>query len=624
MISLASITFITVASILLCFGLVCASVIFCCCAFSSVHLCGTLICCAGSSLLFGRKYQQSNLPGGGYQSSSNSGVHFMNSSCSSPSASIVNENEIMLADAVIVAPFAEARVISDNTISPSRSHFSSERMSPIDRVGTIESGQYPKMVFKDVWAAIVFVSQAIVIIWFAVEVSLQSMNVTKSTYYDENGLVAVAIACLILGAAATLMGTICLTFVLRNADYIIEGVMWVNIALCALGSILCLASGGAYLFALLLGATAAFNYWYLNSVRPRIAFASAVLSVACQAVKDNYFGTILSAYFLLVVQLSWFSVWSIAAYGVGLSSLVNNDTNDNELSGGQLVMAFFLLLSLFWGSEVIKTILQTTVNGVIACWWFQPSRKAIVRGALFRSVTTSFGSICLGSFAVSFIHTVRETIKIILNKSEHNNSRRERGGDGYVLVAKVLECLLGLVERAMAYFNKYAYCYVAGYGMGFIEAAQKVTRLFIEKGWTSIVNDNLVGNAFTFAMFGMAALSALFGFFSTLFLGPLLNSVGIAQPYILLSIIGALMGFAVAVVLTNALSSGVAMVFVCMAESPNALRVRKLSSNFLSLSHVIQCTLLSWSIVHLFCLNSCQFSCQLDTCLSIRNGRSKI
>ena len=182
----------------------------------------------------------------------------MNSSCSSPSASIVNENEIMLADAVIVAPFAEARVISDNTISPSRSHFSSERMSPIDRVGTIESGQYPKMVFKDVWAAIVFVSQAIVIIWFAVEVSLQSMKVTELTFYDEYGLVAVAIACLILGAAATLMGTMFLTFLLRNAaDYIIEGVMWANITVCALGSILCLASGEAYLFAFLLGATAA-------------------------------------------------------------------------------------------------------------------------------------------------------------------------------------------------------------------------------------------------------------------------------------------------------------------------------------------------------------------------------
>lgn len=498
----------------------------------------------------------------------------MNASCSSPSASAINENEIMLADAVIVAPFAEARVISDGTLSPVRSLFLSEHHSPIDRVGITDTSQYPKMIFKDVWAAIVFVSQAIVIIWFAVEVSLKSMKVSPSTHYDENGLVAVAIACVILGAAATLMGTVCLTFVLRNADYIIEGVMWVNIALCALGSILCLASGGAYLFALFLGATAAFNYWYLNSVRPRIAFASAVLSVACQAVKDNYLGTILSAYFLLVVQLGWFSLWSIAAYGVGLSSLVNNDSNNDDLSGGQMVMAFFLLLSLFWGSEVVKTILQTTVNGVIACWWFQPNRKAIVRGALFRSVTTSFGSVCLGSFVVSFVHTIRETLKLFLNKNE-NNSRRERGSDGYVLAAKIVECLLGLIERAMTYFNKYAYCYVAGYGMGFIESAQKVTRLFIDKGWTTIVNDNLVGNAFTFAMFGMAALSALFGFFSTLFLGPLLEGVGISDPYILLSVIGALMGFAVAVVLTNALSSGVAMVFVCMAESPNALRVRE-------------------------------------------------
>jgi hypothetical protein len=84
-------------------------------------------------------------------------------------------------------------------------------------------------------------------------------------------------------------------------------------------------------------------------------------------------------------------------------------------------------------------------------------------------------SVCLGSFVVSFIHNVRQTLKTVLNEGESSNSRRERGGDGYVLLA--LGCLEGLVERAMAHFNKYDYSHIASYDVGFIESAQKVTSL---------------------------------------------------------------------------------------------------------------------------------------------------
>jgi hypothetical protein len=31
------------------------------------------------------------------------------------------------------------------------------------------------------------------------------------------------------------------------------------------------------------------------------------------------------------------------------------------------------------------------------------------------------------------------------------------------------------------YFNKYAYCYVAAYGLGFVESAKKVTQLFTDR-----------------------------------------------------------------------------------------------------------------------------------------------
>lgn len=501
------------------------------------------------------------------------------SSTGNSSPRVLSQNdEVLLAEAYLVAPLVEARVINESSSTPegilsNKRNFETEP-GHVSIGGVNETEQkLPQMIFKDFWAAAVFIIQVVVIIYFAVQVSLKSMRVTHSNYEQVNGLGILVVAFGILGALATFMGTLCLTFVLRNSNYIIEGVMWMNIGVCAVGSVLCLASS-SMIFAIILGALAAMNYWYLNSVRNRIAFASAVLSVACQAIKDNYDGTIISAYLLLIVQLGWFILWSIASYGISIQFLMidDNGNQNSQFTGGQFGVLFLMLLSLHWGSEVVRTVLQTTVNGVIACWWFQPSRKAIVRGALFRSVTTSFGSVCFGSFIVSAIHTLRDVLRIFSKNGEDDN-RDRRGTDLGDLLSKFADCILGLVERALTYFNKYAYCYVAGYGMGFIESAQKVTKLFMERGWTAIVNDNLISNALTFAVLGMTIITALLGTFSSLFLGSSLQNVGISDPMILLTAAGALMGFAVSIVLTNALSSGVAMVFVCMAENPNALKV---------------------------------------------------
>ena len=38
--------------------------------------------------------------------------------------------------------------------------------------------------------------------------------------------------------------------------------------------------------------------------------------------------------------------------------------------------------------------------------------------------------------------------------------------------------LLGMIERAVIYFNMYAFCYVSAYGFDFISSGKKVTALF--------------------------------------------------------------------------------------------------------------------------------------------------
>jgi hypothetical protein len=354
--------------------------------------------------------------------------------------------------------------------------------------------------------------------------------------------------------------------------------MWINIISLTIAAVACLTI--SIFPALILFGIAALNYWYLNSVRSRIAFASAVLSVACKAIKDNYIGTIFVAYFMVLLQVIWFITWSIASYGVYSDFLITSenkyDTNkdsSNKLSGGQMTAIAFLFLSLHWGSEVMKALLQTTVNGVIASWWLQQNRKAAVKGALFRTVTTSFGSICFGALIVSSIHALRDLLNLMTNRRcDRNGNGRNRSPVTECLIL-ISNFLLENIERALIYFNKYAYCYIAAYGMGFIESAKKVMQLFKDRGWTAIINDNLVSNALTFALIGITGVSALLGAFLSIFFSTSLRGVGISNPIAMLSLVGGLMGFAVATVLISTLNSGVAMVFVCMAENPGALKV---------------------------------------------------
>ena len=93
------------------------------------------------------------------------------------------------------------------------------------------------------------------------------------------------------------------------------------------------------------------------------------------------------------------------------------------------------------------------------------------------------------------------------------------------------------------------------------------------RGWTAVINDNLVSNALTFALFGMAIMTAVVGALLSIPFGPPLEAAGLDSPMITLSFLGFLMGFAVGIVLINVINSAVAMVFVCLAENPAVLKV---------------------------------------------------
>ena len=53
--------------------------------------------------------------------------------------------------------------------------------------------------------------------------------------------------------------------------------------------------------------------------------------------------------------------------------------------------------------QVIRNVVHCTTAGTVASWWFIQSAPSPTLGALKRSLTTSFGSICLGSLIVAIL-----------------------------------------------------------------------------------------------------------------------------------------------------------------------------------------------------------------------------
>lgn len=103
-------------------------------------------------------------------------------------------------------------------------------------------------------------------------------------------------------------------------------------------------------------------------------------------------------------------------------------------------------------------------------WYFMGNNnfpKGATRGALKRALTYSFGSISLGSLIVAIIQFLRQ----ICSAARHSAS-----SDGNMIGAALfccLECLIGILNWAVEFLNRYAFSYIALYGKSYFAAAKE-------------------------------------------------------------------------------------------------------------------------------------------------------
>eukprot|EP01091_Cochliopodium_minus_P014981 TRINITY_DN5213_c0_g1_i1.p1 TRINITY_DN5213_c0_g1~~TRINITY_DN5213_c0_g1_i1.p1 ORF type:complete len:505 (+),score=126.71 TRINITY_DN5213_c0_g1_i1:195-1709(+) len=304
---------------------------------------------------------------------------------------------------------------------------------------------------------------------------------------------------------------------------------------------------GQVILGVVLCFVALLNLIFFILVRRRIPFAVVMLKTICSVI-DEFPTTIVTAFVFLPLQLGWCFLWA-RTFMLAQQYQV--------LQGWLSVV--LLLISFFWTTQVLKNVVHVTVSGVFATWYFfapaQRPRYPTLQ-SLKRATTTSFGSICLGSLLVAVLKTIKALIESA-RRSGRNN-----------LLTCFLDCIVSCIDNLVRYFNLYAFTQVAIYGKTYCQAAKATWKLFLDRGFTAIINDDLISGVLTLGCFIGSVLTAVVGYFMTVNLLP-------DQFIVAFAVLGFLIGFVMVSLTMEVVESGVACVFVCFAEDTTPLQQLK-------------------------------------------------
>jgi len=349
-------------------------------------------------------------------------------------------------------------------------------------------------------------------------------------------LLTVTLICIAVAAG---ISVVWLQIVKHFARQLIIGTFIASVILWSFFGLWLLVQGSlAGIFMVLMaGLFAMFYFWWRN----RIPFATAMLEAVSERMQE-FPGTIYAGYIMILITVVWnvFFGWTLSVSQHYSDSITN------------LLIAFYVL-SYYWTTQVIKNVLHVTVSGTFATWYFMssimPSNPTIK--SLKRSLTTSFGSICFGSLLVALLETLRTFIQAIRRQQDN-------------LVAFCADCLIGLLDGLLQYFNIYAFTQVAIYGKSYIQAAKDSWQLVHTHGIEAIINDNLISNVLT--------IGALIGGVTCGIVGAIVGNI--IEPDFLAScaLIGFIVGFAMMTTVMSVVQSGVSTFFVCFAMDKEALQ----------------------------------------------------
>jgi len=157
---------------------------------------------------------------------------------------------------------------------------------------------------------------------------------------------------------------------------------------------------------------------------------------------------------------------------------------------------FLLYLSLFWGVKCLSYIVHCTIAGTAGTWWFVgKDQENIVRDSFNRAAPIpgqgeSFGSVAKGALLVAAITALKAVLDERMKKYP------------------VFGALIGCVVRLMEWINKFAFVFVALYGMPFSKAGSACFSMLNDFGVATLVNDVMLDIIIFFACIGIGFTTA--------------------------------------------------------------------------------------------------------------------
>lgn len=405
---------------------------------------------------------------------------------------------------------------------------------------------------QDLWAAVVFVLFfSFTIVWSVVTLCTYDFNspsenetAIKADAVDGWGAMWLVGLVLISGACSMVSAVLMLLLARRFSKEMIYVANILTIAMYAVSMILAFVVLKEFVVGILMIVLVVLQVLWFICARSRIPFAALLLKTASLII-SRYPAIFIVNILLIAVIVGYMVLW-----GFGIAKPIQRQYNDTG-NGGDIAVIVLMVFTFLWFSQVVTNVMHVTASGLVATWYyagFDNMPRNPTLSAFKRSTTTSFGSICFGSLVVAIIEFVRWLVR----------SARANDNDGCgAFLLCIMDCLLSLLDSLVQYFNRYAFVHVAIYGCGYIEAAKRTFQLCKQCGFAAYFNDCLVVPTLQMFSLGMSLLLGLI--------------FGLCWHTWVVGVYVFFVSLAVHQVFFVAVDSAVTTIFVCFAESPEAL-----------------------------------------------------
>lgn len=189
--------------------------------------------------------------------------------------------------------------------------------------------------------------------------------------------------------------------------------------------------------------------------------------------------------------------------------------------------------------------------------------KGATRGAFKRAMTYSFGSISFGSLVVALINMLRQAVSIA------QSQQAQQGNMVASIAFCLLGCVIGLIDWAVQFINRYAFSHIALYGKAYIPAAKDTWKLMRDRGIDALVNDCLVGPVLTMGSTFVAFACTFLAYLYLEFTKPGYNSTGAYTPVAMA--FAFLIGLQTCQVFMTPIGSGIDTLFVAFSWDTDTL-----------------------------------------------------